>query len=357
MTETNNKPQRNVTLTDIAAEAGVSVATVSKSLSGDPKIREATRKKVRRIANRRGYIPDQHARTLRTKKSRRLGILLPTLNNPFYVEKVASAQETAWQAGYELAFVCSEWDVEREISCCNRFLGMGVEGVIVSNRVTKEENEHFNMIIERGMPVVDLTGENPAVPHASSIAVDRVKGMELIMQHLVELGHRSFGLVGFKPRPSSSYVHQLRWQGICNVLRRHEISNDCLELLPTADDSLESGYSALDCHLREGLDLPTALVTINDEIAHGALVALYDHGWKVPEDISVAGFDNTVTARFTRPALTTVSQTHLDLGRRAVEMLLEDIETPGKPPRHIKLEPKLVVRDSTAQVRLRPGDR
>lgn len=341
--------ESQVRLTDIARKLHLSVGTVSKALKDDGRVKLQTRSRVQKAARRMGYVPDMYAQALRTQKSRHIGLLLPSLENPLFVEKVAHAQEAAADRGYRLSFACSECNAQREYDCCMQFLGMRIEGVIIAGRAARTSNETYSELFTRGVAVVDLGQQINAPPGASTLGVDTIDGAYQAACHLLEMGHRRFGLIGYNLSRNPRATHRFRYQGIVNALRQAGLTEEAITLLPSQDDTIQAGYDCIHHWLQSGMDLPSALIALNDEVARGALAALADHHIHVPGEVSLVGYDNTLSSRFTRPALTTVSQTHLNIGRQAVEMLLHIIDYPKEPPRHVKLKPELVIRQSSGK--------
>lgn len=338
-----------MSITRLARELSVSTATVSLALSGSTEVSEQTRQRVIKAAERTGYVPNRQAQALRTRRSRLIGLIIPGLDNPIYVERVASAQRAAAEHGYEVTFAYSDWSVSQERAICRNFLGLGVEGVIVEGSASpladadNPENP-FRPFLQQGIPLLHFSDTTYSVArNISSIQINRAGGIYAAMRHLLDLGHRSFGFLGIVAHSPGKRAHP-RMVGIERALAEFGEPVQTEFLFP-AHNTLD-GYQLINDRLNRGTALPTALLTLNDQIAIGAMRAVFDHGLSVPEDLSVIGFDNVQMSAFCRPRLTTVSQTHQDMGGVGVNMVINQIER-GHPPSHQQLDLELIVREST----------
>ncbi|MFA9478257.1 LacI family DNA-binding transcriptional regulator [Phycisphaerales bacterium AB-hyl4] len=340
---------KNLSIAGLAKSLSLSVGTVSEALNDNPRVNVRTRKRVVEAALEAGYVPNRQAAALRRQKSRIIGMLLPTLSNPIYIERVASAQRIAYQHGYEISFASSEWRADQEANLSRHFLGLGVDALIIDGAVRKmrDQTDHgvFKPFFDRKIPVLKITHrQRPAAPDTSELFVDVASGICEALEHLLALQHRHIGFVGIRSDPNASNAPQR--EGIQRAIGQVGDSVQT-EFIGPAAQSMGEAYQVVRDRLQQADPFPTAIQAVGDQVAIGVLKALDDHGLRVPEDVSVVGFDNLEVSAFYKPSLTTVSQTHLDLGRKAVETVLDRIEN-NSQPRKEKVNLELVVRDSTA---------
>lgn len=335
-----------VGLRELAQQLSVSTATISNAMHRPHLVSPRTRQRILDAAAKAGYVPNQIARALKTRRTQQLGIIAPTLSNPLYTDIVHRAQVAAWQHGLDLVLTSSEnWDLDHEIQACRHLMSLQVKGVILVRRTRVKQNEHLRTLLAQNIKVLLLDQAAWLIEGMSGLDVDLVAGTQAAVKHLLELGHQRFMLVMAREAAHPVHAPQQRELGIRLGLR----DAGSFEFLPPADPSMQASYDAVSRRLARG-DMPTALIASNDQNAIGVMAALRDGGARVPEDFSVVGYDNTEYSQFVRPSLTTVSQTHLGIGERAVEMLLEAIAHPEQPPRKVILTPQLLIRGSTGPV-------
>lgn len=331
----------------------MSVGTVSKALNHATGLRPETRQRVRQAARAFGYQANWQARALRQQRSRCLGLLLPTLSRPVYFERLNGIFEAAREHGYELVVTSAEWDTAREMEACSYLISRQVEAVIVAGKATSQESEALQLMHRRGIPMI-LLGPSPGVEEGvAHLCVDREGGMRRLIGHLLQLGHRRPLLVGRWVEPTKSSA---RLAGIRKGLADHGLSEDAFELAEMKGIHPQESYDLALRVAREARQgkrpLPTVVMGSNDTIAFGVIAGLLAAGLNVPRDVSVTGFDDIQFAAFFTPSLTTVSQTHLKLGPKAVEIAMAAIDSPHQVPLGpTVLQPELVVRQSTAPAR------
>jgi len=295
---------------DLAAHLSLSVGTVSHALNDQPGVNENTRRRVLRAAENLGYVPDAQARAFRTRRSKLIGLVVPSLDDPSFMEWIRDSHHTAWSAGYDLLFASAEWDDAHEAKVWQHLLGPHLA-------------DHVDRFHQRGIPIVEIRPYGEPLRHTAMMRIDVLAGVRQICRHLLDLGHRSVGLLGYRNENIAS--HQKRLEAIRGVLGAFGLDETALELIPAADDTLEAGYEALRRRL-ETAPPPTAIMGLNDFVAIGGMRALKEAGYAVPRDVSLAGFGGAQMARFCDPPLTTSSYASAALGRRAVETLLPLIE-------------------------------
>lgn len=330
------QPARVRTVKEIAAIAKVSVATVSRALQRPELVSEATRQRIHEVVKRLGYTPNALARNLRTARTRLIIALLPDIANPFFSEVIRGIEQVAHENGYSVLLGETQSSLVREQAYADMVAARQADGIItMSPRV----------------PAIPIGGRLPVVNACeyvkdnkiSSVYIDNVAAAGAAVDYLVTLGHRD---IAFIAGPSSSPICVDRKHGYQLALRRAKISVDPA-LTAVGDFSMEAGERAIDLLFSQGQSF-SAVFCSNDEMAIGAMRALTSHGRRVPEDVSVVGFDDIRFARYTSPPLTTVAQPKNALGREAMTMLIELLNGPEVPPRKRVLSADLVVRGSTA---------
>ena len=342
---TSNREGRRAGVTDIARRAGLSISTVSLALRDSSLVKQATKDKVLRLARDLKYVPNLQARSLRTQRTNRIAVLLPELDNPFHVEKLNRMQQAARDAGYELAFACTEWEVEVEKHATGYFLAQQVDAIIVGTLSSTEDIEHLQAFTARNRPVCVLQSLDKNVSGISTINVDRAEGMYKATKLLLDMGHRSFAIVGLR----SEWPHMDRLEGINRALREAGLDEQQLTRICSNGDNVRHGHEAISLYLKrvDRSDLPTAVLALNDAIGMGVLSALAAAGLRVPQDVSVVGFDNIELASHTIPALTTVNQFPREVGQMAIEIVVEQLAKNQIDEQHLVQVPELVVREST----------
>ena len=339
---------------DVAAMAGTSVSTVSNLLNGRPnRMRSDTVQRIEEAIERLGYKPNRSARSLKTGFTPAIGLLVPSVANPFH-GAMAHAVEVAAQAhGFQVLLGNSLRDATRERQCAEDFFAFGIRGVIATS--SPFDLEHFNDLIGRGLSVVALDMVNSSADTEQamdSVSMDNHRAGYLATQHLIDLGHRRIGYVsGATPTMS----RRDRLNGYKAALLAANIKLD-----PTLIAAGESASGYDDIHAAEhgraaALSLltlprpPTALVALNDMHAVGACAAVRQIGGVTPDDVSVVGIDDINLAALLFPPLTTVRHPIDALSEVAVDLLVRRIEARERgPSRQIVFEPTLVVRGSTA---------
>jgi len=332
------------TIRDVAIRAETSVSTVSRVLTGGGPVAEETRRRVLQAIADLGYKPNALARGLVQKRTGTIGVILPDVSNPFCAEVLRGMGDVAAKHGLHLLLVNAELSPAMEAESLAVLQEKQVDGVIyTSGTITPEHQELFR---DLRRPVVLAATFDPG-GQIPGVLVDSRKGAALAVQYLADLGHRRIAVIRGPLR--DKVAGEPRWEGYCDGARSRGITL-LPELTAEGDYRLESGYWAMDRFLNRK-ELPTAVVAASDLMAIGAMNAILDRGLRVPEDISVVGFDNIWMAGAVRPALTTVAQPMYDIGARAVALLAQALGESGpvEPITHW-IEPNIVVRKSATAV-------
>lgn len=327
-----------MTITDVARVAGVSVATVSRVLNDQYGVASKTAEKVQAVVEELGYESSLVARSLRGQRTNVLGIVVMDLE-PWSAELLRGFSRGVRDSDYDLivyssaggdaAFTKPGWE-RRLVSRLNGSLTDGL--ILVTPTVMELKSDSPVVTID---PHVDAVG----LPAVSS---DNHGGALQAMAHLTDLGHRRIGFIAGRPDLESA---RRRREGYADGLTRAGLAYDA-DLVRTGDYTRDVGRACAE-ELLDLDDAPTAIFAANDESAIGVLEAAAARGLQVPGDLSVVGFDDLPEARYTEPPLTTVDQSVEQMGYEATALLLQQIDDPSRPPVHITLPTRLVVRGST----------
>jgi LacI family transcriptional regulator len=330
------------TIRDVAREAGVSVATVSRVLNNSGPVRDATRVRITEVARRLRYTPNSAARTLSTRQTHTVGVLLPDLHGEFFSEVIRGIDQVVQKEGWHL-LVSSSHDGRTAIEAALRAMRGRVDGLLV---MSPDLDAHaLGANLPERLPVVLLNCEVEDRTY-DSINIDNYAGAYAMAEHLVELGHRRIGFITGLPR---NHDARERLRGSLAALEAAGLT--CPPELQAAGTFSEASGHAAALRLLEQRDRLTAIFALNDSMAIGALSALRERGVAVPGKISVAGFDDVPIARYVNPPLTTVRVSIPQLGARAARRLFEVLKVAGRQERVQELLPtELVVRGSCAAV-------
>jgi LacI family transcriptional regulator len=331
-----------VRLKDIAERAGVSIMTVSKVLRDAPDISVNTKIRIKALSQEMGYVPHAMAAGLRTRATRLLGIVIPGVANPVYARLVMALEDRAYEHGFELFLAHTLERPDREEFVIRRQLARRIEGLfVIPVPRLGDRPPIYTELSRHEVPVVILGPAPEFCNGVIRVAADELAASREITQHLIGLGHRRIAFLG---GPSASPSAQLRFEGYRRALRDAGIEIDD-RLVFQAGSTLENGFqSALEL-IRESPGV-TAIQAVNDLIAIGALNALASQGIRVPEDVSVAGFGNILTAENARVPLTTIREPKFRLGLAAMEVMQKLIK--NEPVESRLLRADMIIRNSTA---------
>jgi LacI family transcriptional regulator len=333
------------TQTDVAKAAGVSRATVSYVINdptGQIQITAETRKKVARAIARLGYQPDSRAQSLRSGDSRTIGLLIPDIHNPHYWQVVEGVEEQAYEKNYDVLLVVSSLDQRREERCLQALSRRTISGLAVM-RTFSFKPETVEQLRASGRPVVEIGSLDPT-DGFDNIQADYRSGMRELLDHLLLLGHERFAFINGVTEPSLGqdrlgvYRQNLKERGI----------PEKQALVVSCGDSTEEGYQAMRRLLQHKIR-PTAVIAINDFLALGVMRAIFDANLKIPDDISVAGFDDLPMSRYLKPRLTTVGRDTKALGKLAATTLIRRLEGQVHPPQALSIPTHIMLRESTGK--------
>jgi len=336
----------NLTLEDIAEKAGVSRSTVSRVINGHKNISDGVRQRVLEVVKETGYRPNAAARTLASQQSHMIGLVLPhsvslLFSDPYYPQLLRGISQACNQHDYTLAFflVSSKEDEKKILTRVpNKSL---LDGVLIQSGHHGDQGI-IGQMIDADMPQV-VIGRPFRSDNVSYVDVDNVRGAYYAVAHLVRLGyHRIATITG----PLESTVGLDRREGYMQALveRGIDIHQD---LIVEGDFTELSGYYAMESLLKQQ---PKAVFAASDAMAIGAIRAIQDNGLDVPNDIAVIGFDDNHLSTLADVELSTIRQPVIEIGRKAVELLLDLIENGTQPPRHMILDSKLIIRATCGSI-------
>lgn len=337
-------PTTTVTLREVAELAGVNPATASRVLNPGTRhlVRPETARRVEAAARKLGYEPNRVARSLRTRRSYSVGVVIPDLMNPLFPPIVRGIEDTLAPAGYTALLTSTDGDPSRERTMFDALRGRQVDGFIMATAASRESL--VGEVVEDSLPVVLV---NRTLDKAGVFAVvpDDRRGIRQAVDHLVELGHRRIGHVA---APQTTSTGLLRCQGFREAAAAHGLDGGMITYASAFAE--EAGVQAARKLLSSWPDC-TAVVAGNDLIALGVYRAAAEAGRTCPDDLSVVGFNDMPFADKFAPPLTSVHVPMYELGSRAAELLLERLRSASAVPRTLLLETRLVVRGSTAPPR------
>jgi DNA-binding LacI/PurR family transcriptional regulator len=325
----------------VAAHANVSIATVSRTINHLSTVDPTLVKRVWKAIDELNYFPNTQARSLVSGKSHILGLIVSEITNPFFPELIRRFEECAVEAGYEILLTSTNYDPQRMASCVRRMIERKVDGVAVMTFGIEEPL--LDQLAKQKIPLVYVDSRSQA-PEARTLNVDYYRGIWQGVQHLAVLGHRQ---IAFISGPLTLHTAQLRKDAFLDSLKQIGIAPNASWLIE-GDHSLEGGMRATEELLK--LDnTPTAILCSNDMTAIGVMHSAFDAGLRVPEDISVIGFDDIHLAEFMYPPLTTIRMSCRELAQAAVSILSSDHESSAKEKnkRNLNIPTELIVRRTT----------
>ena len=303
----------NITIYDVAREANVSMATVSRVVNGNPNVKPATRKKVADVINRLGYRPNAVARGLASKKTTTVGVVIPDISSIFFAELARGIEDIASMYKYNIILSSSDENIDKEFHLLNTMLGKQVDGIVfMSGNITDEHVKEFK---NSPVPIV-LAGSVEESGQVPSVNIDYEAAAFDAVMSFAKNGHKRIGYVSGN---LSAPINEKKLTGYKRGLKEAGLSFD-ESLLVEGDYTYDSGIESFDKFL-EAEDRPTAIIVGADEMALGIVHAAQDKGFNVPGDFEVISFDNTRLTLMVRPQITTIVQPLYDIGAVAMRLL------------------------------------
>ncbi|MFH1446166.1 MAG: LacI family DNA-binding transcriptional regulator [Chloroflexota bacterium] len=332
---------KRVTMKDVAQAAGVSITTVSHVVNATRHVDSTTRARVLEALDNLGYFPNSIASSLRSGKTKIIGLIVPDASNPFFADVSRQIENIGYQQGYSVILCNSDNDPAKQSNYINTLLAKQVDGVIfISAGGAPGDLIHFS---ERGIPVVVADRDVP-LDLADVVLLDNEQAGYDATQHLIELGHTRIACI---TGPNHLSPSMQRVEGFRRALREHQIPCDPEMILP-GDFRFQSGEAVI-TRLLAYQSPPTAVFVLNDMMAIGAMTAVRKHGFNVPGDISIVGFDDIELASAVTPALTTIAQPMGEIARHTTDLLISRLQGDQEDAKkRIVLSARLVIRDSTA---------
>jgi len=325
-----------VKLKDIAERSGFDVSTVSRALRDDPRVKEETKRKIKEIARKLNYIPDISAKILSGGKSGIIGIILPEIKHSFYSEIFEEINEICLERELIPELLLTEFNQFRIEDIKKQIIYQKMDGIILAYHTLD-----FSFINDNNCPVVLIDVPDENFENFDKVIIDNLEGAKEAVKYLIEIGHRRIGFI------SDTVTTKKRFEGYKNALEENNMEIDETLIEIRNGRSEEIGYQA-GLKLLSKPNRPTAIFCVNDLIAIGLMRASFELNIKVPEQISIIGFDDIPVSRYLPIPLTTVSQPIKDIAREAVGLLIDRIKNPEKPYVTKKLKTNLIIRKSTS---------
>lgn len=326
----------------VARRAGVSTATVSRTINGSDKVTPKTAERVRRAVEALQFYPDTNARSLGSGRSSLYGLIISDITNPFFPELVKSFEDIAVEHGQEVLVANTNYDPARMESCVTRMMQRKVDGVAIMT--SEMEDRLIKVFSHRNIPMVFMDVGAPG-PGVSRVRVNHAAGVSMAMDHLVGLGHRK---IAFISGPLDLFSARTRFEAFLQSLKRHRLKRDPA-LIQEANHRADGGHEAMQRILNSGAK-PTAIVASNDLTAIGAMGAIHERGLRIPEDISIVGYDDIQLSAYTQPSLTTLRLPRIEIATAAFRALYNSVQPKTKKPQNgedYDIQPTLILRQST----------
>lgn len=329
------------TMKDVAGRARVSVSTVSHVLNGTRKVAGETQEAVLAAIGELGYQPNLLAKSLKTSRTFTVGLLISDIQNSFFTSVVRGIEDIALRRGYHLFLCNTDEDAAREDEYIRELAKKRVDGLIVASAAPR--HDHARRLKDLAIPFVLMDREVEGI-EADVVRLDNRMGTRLVADHLVGLGHERIGMVSGPLNKASGHE---RYQGLGVALAGLGVGMDD-SMVRFGDFRTDSGRRGA-AELLRMPEPPTAIVAANNKMTLGALLAVRESGVRIPDGVSVVGFDDMEWAPLADPPLTTLAQPAYEMGAEAIKLLLARIEDgPVDEPERVLLEPRLIIRASTA---------
>ncbi|MEE8824841.1 MAG: LacI family DNA-binding transcriptional regulator [Lentilactobacillus sunkii] len=332
---------KKVTITDLAARAKVSVTTVSQILNGKAaRFSSKTVEKVKQLQQEMGYVPDFNAQSLIRKSGRTIGVLVPNINNPFFSQFLRGIEAETIKQDYVPLIFGSNNSEEQETHYLFESVRRAADGMIIASAVS-DINYIDNILNQNGIPYI-LIDQAPVVK-GDRVEANNQKGGQLLADYLIKKGHTKVVVVGAE-KPTLNL--QERLQGFADVYQKNgtPITDD---QIITTEMTKKGGYAATAAVLAMK---PTAIFAINDEVAIGLYRGIEEAGLKIPDDISIVGYDDIDLSAYIFPKLTTVHQPAFEMGSSAAQLIIKRIEDHKEPLQQVSLPVSLIDRDSVRSI-------
>jgi len=351
---------RGTTIQDVARAANVSSTSISNYLNGRmDEMRPETQQRIAKAIKQLGYTPNSAARQLKTGDAPILGLLVPSVVNPYFGELAVAVDTAAQSKGYRVVLCNTQRQPERELAFVRELVAYGVRGILAAS--VMQNVDAMSSLIRRGVAFVlfETLGAEPGIERVDVVSMNNVLAAEKAVDCLVALGHTAIAYATATPLTP----HRVsRLQGYRNALRRHRLGDGVVitdEDIPSHSSAHNDADLAQFGHVAAAYILtmperPSAVIAMNDLVALGMMSAFHEQGVHIPDDISIVGIDDIQLSSFTFPALTTIRQPYLQIAESAIERVCARMDDPARPSATIALDPSLILRASTAALSARP---
>ncbi len=337
------KVMKHTTITDIAKILGISPSTVSRALSDHPDIKASTKTLVKKLAKEYNFKPNPIAQSLKNNKTTIIGVIVPEIKHDFFSSAISGIEEVAYNSGYTIILCQSNESFEREVVNTSSLVQQRVAGIVASISQNTKNSDHFQSIIDRGIPLVFFDRACEGIT-ASKVIIDDTKSAFDAVTHLIDRGYKR---IAHFAGPKVLEICRKRLQGYNDALKRGKLPL-FKEFVQYGGLDEKDGYNSMDYLIKKNL-IPDAIFAVNDPVAIGAFQRIKEAGLKIPEDIGIVGFSNNKITTLVNPTITTIDQPSFEMGKKAAEILVGIIENEKKSSKAktVILEAKLIVRGST----------
>ncbi|MBN2520231.1 MAG: LacI family DNA-binding transcriptional regulator [Bacteroidales bacterium] len=333
-----------VTIKDIASRLGISPSTVSRALKDHPDISPETKEAVQKLAKELNYNPNLVALSLRHSKTNTIGVIIPEMVHYFFSTVISGIEDLAYDSGYNVMICQSNELYEREVSSTQALLASRIEGLLVSLSKTTIKYDHFINLYENGIPIVFFDRFCP-VMQTDRVIVDDFTGAYNATKHLIKQGCQRIAHL-FAPQHLA--IGKNRLEGYLSALKDNNIQsdNEIIVKCDTHEEALEIVPRLLNLPFP-----PDGIFAVNDNAASAAMICAKNKNLKIPDDIAIVGFSNSLISTVTDPGLTSVEQSGYEMGRKAMEMLLNRINSEEDYPAKTEiLKTDLIIRKSSKKI-------
>ncbi len=331
------------TIVDIAKKLKISPSTVSRALRDHPDISKTTKTKVQELANRLDYVPDSLAQGLKQRHTKTIGIIVPEIKHHFFSSAISGIEDVAYNSDFNIMVCQSNEDYKREVINLQALVSNRVAGLLISISQTTIDTSHFDILKKRGIPIVFFDRCNDQIKE-SKVVVDDYQGAFDAVSHLIERGYQKIAHIA---SPDNISTGRERCRGYKDAL---EAAGKRVNEEYIVEGGFQQNDGSMAMHrILEIKERPDAVFAVNDPVAIGAYVVLKEKGIKIPREMALVGFSNNPITALLEPSLTTVNQPTYEIGKAAVEILLDQINSEEEDIEPVikVLKTQLIVRQST----------
>ena len=332
---------KTVTLKEIAEELGISAMTVSRAINNRSNVQKKTKERILAKAREMGYTPNHVAKSLVSKKTNTIGVVIPDISHHFFSQVISGIEEVTYANNYQLLLTNSAENFERERKALETLRSQRVDGIMISCTMEVQDYSYYQQIVNDGVPIVFFDRGLPDLG-ISIVKVDDRTGSKKMTAHMINHGYKK---IAYFRGPEIS-IGRDRYEGFLEEMRKHGLQINDKWIIESGFQE-KGGYQAM----KKILNLPKnqwprAVVTVNDPVAIGAIEALKEVRLHVPDDFAIGGFSDDIRAQLMNVPLTTIRQRPFDIGRIAAEKLLQTIENEDEPVENREINTELIVRKS-----------